>query len=150
MWKRKTLGVPWPLSKTVSGPVFVDVLSLGAGWVIISEGARVGLCEWGRASGVQDPLFTFSLHPISGMPRTERGALKSESNPSLFQSHLHSSPPYPSLRRLLPRRMGRSGGGRKDPSSTCLMGALLDKALFPVRPCGKLWRRRRETISGIC
>lgn len=44
--------MPWPLSKTVSGPAFVGVLSLGAGWVIISEGARVGVCEWGLAPGV--------------------------------------------------------------------------------------------------
>jgi len=44
--------------------------------------------------------------------------------------HLNSSPPH--LIHLFdgfsPRRMERSGGGRKDP--TCLMGALLDKAFF--------------------
>lgn len=95
MWKRKTLAVPWPLSKTVSGPAFVGALSPGAGWVIISEGARVGVCEWGCAPGVLDPLFAFSLHPISGMHQTERGALKSESNPPPFQSHLLSSPAFP-------------------------------------------------------
>jgi len=82
MWKRTTVAVSWPLSKTVSSPAFVGVLSPGAGWLIISEGARVGVCEWGCAPGVLDPLFAFSLHPISGMHQTEWGALKSESPPS--------------------------------------------------------------------
>lgn len=101
MWKRKTLGVPWPLSKTVSGPVFVDVLSLGAGWVIISEGARVGVCEWGRASRTH--CLRSHCTPSAGCPELNGAPWKV--NPIPPFSNLISTPPH-----LIPLFVGFSPG----------------------------------------
>lgn len=97
-------------------PMKKDTKSLGkeqgtesalAGWVIIDDGARVGVGECSPYMGVQHTLFAFSLLPVNGRPWTTGNTLNTESNPLTIRAHPVSTPPLsPCLPHLLPEENG--------------------------------------------